>query len=169
MYFNFGEKELVGENISKPDADIKTLLQNNAGDDANFLLYEASKRNCTRRMAELVHQWGADVNAAVDAKIFMHASSPTHTATPLFAAVENSSVSAVEWLLSAGADPNGKCFIDDICITPLWNAADTGHARIGKLLLDHGADVNAAKSPNGNTEWCCSEWSLSDGVTFVKS
>jgi hypothetical protein len=36
-------------------------------------------------------------------------------------------------------------------VAPLWIAAENGNVRLGKLLLDHGAFVNEAKSTTGNT------------------
>ncbi|KAL7548000.1 hypothetical protein ACHAWF_011662 [Thalassiosira exigua] len=133
-----GVRELAAEELSRPDADVGELLRR-PGVDANFLLFEASRRDRVGRMEEPVRKWNADVNAAVDVE--------GHMVSPLFGAVKGSAVSAVEWLLSEGADSDGRCvFEDGACVTPLWTAAENGHARIGKLLLDHGADVNAAKS-----------------------
>ena len=146
--FQMGEKELAAEQISKDNADVEALLQK-PGVDANFLLYEASKRNSIRRMEELACKHGADVNAAVEGRLSRRI--PVHRAPPLFAAVEAAAITAVEWLLAKGADPDCQCFIEDAMITPLWNAAENGNSRIGKLLLDHGANVNAAKSTTGNT------------------
>lgn len=171
----FEEKEFAAESLIRDSKATVDELLKEQGADANFVLYELGKRNCIVKMEELVDKWGADVNATVVARSG-HGCEP-HKAPPLFAAVESSAVTAVEWLLARGAEADGTCFINGSCITSLWTAAENGNARIGritcvrqvsmlvnddaklrspplnpgKILLDHGADVNAAKTPNGNT------------------
>ena len=144
-----GEKEMAAEELfAQPDAikNIGAYLRRR-GIDANFLLFKAAERGNIACMEALVNKWGANVNSVVHTE---GVNIQEHTASPIFAAVNGSSVIAVEWLLNHGADPDSKCFIDDCHITSLFTAAENGNARIGKLLLDAGANVNAAKSTNGN-------------------
>lgn len=58
------------------------------------------------------------------------------------------SVAIVRMLLEAGADVNGST--GSTKVTPLMAAADAGNAEILQILLQTGADVDAADS-NGNT------------------
>ena len=145
------ERELAPERIFKFNISIETILNDQNDVDANYLLYELSKRGSIKHMEELVNDHGADVNALSELK---YSYDPIqHRAPPLFGAVDGSSVTAVEWLLKHGADPSHDCFCfaEDYAVTPLWVAAENGNVRMGKLLLDHGADVNAAKTSTRNT------------------
>jgi hypothetical protein len=143
------QREEAAERIIKLNVDIKTILDDQEDVDANYLLYELSKRSSIKHIEELVDVYGADVNAVSEARSF---SNPfTHKVTPLFGAVEGSSTKAVEWLLRRGADPNVKCVAEDYTVAPLWIAAENGNVRLGKLLLDHIAYVNEAKPTTGNT------------------
>jgi len=60
----------------------------------------------------------------------------------LIAADEAGSVSRVNLLLALGADPNARAK-EGHAVTPLQHAAWAGHVEVARVLLDHGADVNA--------------------------
>lgn len=150
-----GEKELAADRIYKFNVDVQTILDEGYA-DANYLLYELSKRGSIKHLEELVHKYGADVNALSESLSFIYTF--TSKGPPLFAAVEGSAVTALEWLLQHGADPNIECLAENYAFTPLWLAAENGHVRMAKLLLDHGADVNAVKSTTGrplHSSWQC--------------
>ena len=62
----------------------------------------------------------------------------------------------VERLLKARANPNAAQMSG---LTPLMIAAHTGNVDVVKLLLAHGANVNAATTETGNTALM---WAVSD-------
>ena len=70
-----------------------------------------------------------------------------HAMTPLHAAVNENATAAVEILLAAGADPNGR---DDRGFAPLHTAVYFSPAAIA-LLLEAGADVHAKAEKGGAT------------------
>ena len=80
-----------------------------------------------------------DKSVAGDAKL-INARGPEGS-TPFMYAVLYSSAAKLEWLLKQGADPNRR---NDANATALmWAATDLEKTRV---LLDHGADVNARSS-----------------------
>lgn len=72
---------------------------------------------------------------------------------PLAAAVFNQQPEMVQLLLEHGASPNVTLF--DGAMTLLHEAAKSGNFQIVKLLVDHGADLNAKDGVEGKTplEW----------------
>ena len=69
-----------------------------------------------------------------------HMSIP-YTETAFIECAQNGPTEAVRWFLEAGMNPNT---LDDQGATALMRAAVNGHDEIARLLLDHGADANAA-------------------------
>ena len=65
----------------------------------------------------------------------------------LFVAAAMGDVAAVADLLAKGADIE----VDNYGVTPLYSACDKGNLALVKLLLDHGADVNAQDLEWGRT------------------
>ena len=68
--------------------------------------------------------------------------------TPLHMACTDGSASMIEALLKAGADPNESTSNGT---TALMTAATAGNPDAVKMLLDHGADVNAKENSHGET------------------
>ena len=68
-------------------------------------------------------------------------------------AILEEQVAAVQRYLEQGLDPNEQPVED--CSTPLGLAAVRGNYEIIGLILDHGANINAAASPNGQTVLHC--------------
>jgi ankyrin repeat protein len=83
------------------------------------------------KLAALMIQKGADANAA------------EYRLTPLHAAAALGNVPLIKLLLSKGASPAAED--DNGHERPLYLAAKGGHTAAAAALLDHGADVNAAR------------------------
>lgn len=75
------------------------------------------------------------------AAVVLYFSGETHAAQPLFDAIRKDDVTAVEAILVAGADVNSR---DDLKATALMHATLYASERCMKVLVDKGADVNAA-------------------------
>jgi ankyrin repeat protein len=88
-------------------------------------------------MADLLIAGGANVNAANE-----------YGVTPLTLAVINRSPAMVEKLLKAKANANAAQTTGE---TPLMTAASTGNLDVAKLLVTHGAQVNAKEPKHGQT------------------
>ena len=80
------------------------------------------------KVAELLHQYGADVNAR-----------DQHGNTPLRAPCGDGSLDIVGWLLNHGADVDVQGHNG---YGPLHNAATEGHLRICQMLIKHNADLH---------------------------
>jgi ankyrin repeat protein len=95
-------------------------------------------------IADLLIHAGANVNAA-----------NSYGVTPLSLACTNQNAAMVEKLLNSGANPNGVPGGTPVLMT----AARTGNVDTVKLLLAHGADVNAKESARGQTAlmWAVAE------------
>jgi len=117
--------------------------------DAQFLLNEAARHNLVGHMSELVERHAADINAASPLGV---GEGGLGSRPPLCAAAQYSSVAAAAWLLDRGADAKGCLETHDGDLMPaLWTAAEGGDVRTARLLLQAGADVDAAKKSTGNT------------------
>src|SRR5262245_1113067 len=115
-----------------------------AGDGATALHWAAYRNN--PELTELLLRAGASVNATNDLGV-----------TPLWvAAPKNSTAVVMERLLNAGANPN---IVPPTGETPLMIASRTGNLDGAKLLLAHGADVNARESTKGQTALM---WAVAD-------
>ncbi len=68
--------------------------------------------------------------------------------TPLYLACENANPAMIERLLKAGADPNAVSTEGE---TALMTVARTGVVEAAKVLLDHGAKVDAREEWHGQT------------------
>jgi len=68
--------------------------------------------------------------------------------TPLFMACINGDAPMIDALLRAGADPKS---VKANGTTALMMAASSGNADAVKVLLDHGADINAKETAHGQT------------------
>ena len=66
----------------------------------------------------------------------------------LHQAARRGDLERVRELLDAGADANQY---DELGATPLHDAAWAGHAGVARLLIRHGADVNARHKEAGST------------------
>lgn len=97
-------------------------------------LHLAAERN-RDEVLEMLVEAGLDVNAQLsEERSQLYEDRRT---TPLYFAVINNNVHAVRLLLAAGADPNLDLF------RPLMVAARQGCSQTVRLLVEHGADVNA--------------------------
>jgi len=150
--------------------DIENLLKK-AGVDVQWLLHEAASMNLVDHMAQLVNDYGADVNSISIVFNLTDETKPVHPQRnpivnagkkpPLLEAAQEGCVAAVKWLLDHGANPNAQYIYlqDDYTniheprsrITALWAAAELGNIRVAHLLLHAGADVNTVKHPTGNS------------------
>jgi len=76
--------------------------------------------------------------------------------TPLYLACENANPAIIERLLKAGADPNSTSTEGE---TALMTVARTGVVEAAKVLLDHGAKVDAREEWHGQTAlmWAVNE------------
>ena len=76
--------------------------------------------------------------------------------TPLYLACENANPAIIERLLKAGADPNSTSTEGE---TALMTVARTGVVAAAKVLLDHGARVDAREEWHGQTAlmWAVNE------------
>src|ERR1041384_3951124 len=68
--------------------------------------------------------------------------------TPLYLACENADPAMIERLLKAGADPNSTSTEGE---TALMTVARTGAVEAARVLLDHGAKVDAREEWHGQT------------------
>ena len=121
---------------------VRTLLQKHAdvngaqGDGSTALHWAAYKDDL--EMAKLLLAAGANVKAKTrEGEI-----------TPFFMACSTGDAALVDAMLKAGADANS---VKTNGTTVLMAAAGAGNADAVKLLLDHGADVNAKESAHGQT------------------
>ncbi|KAM4664168.1 ankyrin repeat and SOCS box protein 2 [Discoglossus pictus] len=97
-------------------------------------LHIAAERNCDDVLEELINA-GYDVNATLSfdrARLYEDKRS-----TALYFSVMNNNINATQMLLEAGANPN----ID--IINPLLISIRHGCLKTMKMLLDHGANINA--------------------------
>jgi ankyrin repeat protein len=77
--------------------------------------------------------------------------------TPLYLACENANPAVIERLLKAGADPNSTSTEGE---TALMTVARTGVVAAAKVLLDHGAKVDAREEWHGQTALM---WAVNEG------
>ena len=80
------------------------------------------------KVAELLHQYDADVNVR-----------DQDEDTPLRVACRHGSLDIVEWLLNHGADVDVQGYNS---LGPLHSAANWGHLRICQMLIERNADIH---------------------------
>lgn len=116
------------------------------------------------QMVDILLAAGADINSG-DRTPLWHAAFNNHVAivrlllaqgadvekggkgAPLHGAARNDHLEIMEMLLSAGANPNVRIPSESIGVgkwTPLHYSSNRGSTAAIKLLVDHGADINAA-------------------------
>jgi ankyrin repeat protein len=136
------DTRLVEAAMQRDWTTVQSLLQKGAdpnvpdGDGSTALHWAASQGELATTQALL--KAGASVSAATR----------IGGITPLFMATRHGSDAVVDALLKAGAratEANGNG------TTVLMNAAAAGNAATVKLLVDHGANVNAADATSGQT------------------
>ena len=131
---------MAAENPSTSEAQMKLLLRRGANPNARKLYLPRLALNAVA--AEEFFGW-------------MSRADRRNGLTPLCAAADWGRADLVRVLLAAGADPRVPCGEGFGSITPLmvwsqsWEAPSAG-LETARLLLDHGADVNAP-SANGLT------------------
>ena len=138
MTDNLAPKELVEAVSSGDDVAVERLLELSGDpelasaytEDGWSLLHLAADR----RIAELLLEHGAEIEARNRHKVFGPGNRPLH------AAVYVDRPDVVEALISAGADVSST---DDTGWTPLHIAVSNGRLELAKTLLDAGAAVNA--------------------------
>ncbi len=102
-------------------------------------IFEASATGQTERVRELVKQDASLANAF-----------SSDGFTPLGLAVFFGHRQTVETLLTAGAEVN-TASREAMKVTPLHSAAAAGEVAIARLLIAHGANVNAGQAESGFT------------------
>jgi ankyrin repeat protein len=81
------------------------------------------------------------------------------------AILEDQAATVRRWL-EAGLDPNEQP--TEACSTPLALAVMGGNPEVVRLLVDHGANVNAPASPNGQTVLHCAAALEEDAAEMVE-
>lgn len=81
---------------------------------------------------------------ALSSRTLAATSLPGNWQEQLLEAAGKGDILAASALLELGADPNANASGSD---SPLWLAAQHGHAELAKLLLAKGADINAGQDP----------------------
>lgn len=119
-----------------------------AGDGATALHWAAYQDNLA--LTDLLIRTGAAVDAANDLGV-----------TPLWIASRNANVAILTRLLDAGAHPDVAPPGDG---TPLMVAARRGSTEGVKILLAHGANVNAKEAAHGQTALM---WAIAEGQPNV--
>jgi ankyrin repeat protein len=113
---------------------VKMLLERGAQPNDGESVYHAAEMNHTECL-ELLVAHGADIS-------FAH---PVYKNTALyFLADIDARPDGVQWLLEHGADPNVPS--GELGATPLHRVASNGNAEQARLLIKHGADVNAIRT-----------------------
>jgi HEAT repeat protein len=77
-----------------------------------------------------------------------------YEAGDLFKAIASNDLSKVNQILSAGGDPDSK---NDLDISALWLTSAKGHLDLVKILLDHGANINALSYHGTTALWVASQ------------
>lgn len=117
-----GHRDAARLLLDKSDVD----AEDSNGNTPVWAAFAAGQSDLARFLLE---EGNADVNAACEGgKTYLHQ------------AAQRKSVDDVAWLLAHKANKNAK---DQYSDTPLHAAAAAGAWRIGRLLIDAGADVNA--------------------------
>ena len=129
-----GDREMV-RSLLKEGRDV-----NAAQGDGMTALHWAALANDVA-MAEMLLYAGANVEATTRLGAY----------TPLLLASKNGRDAMVETLLGAGADANTTTTTTTTGATALMLAAASGNDNAVRLLLDHGANVNAVESTGGQT------------------
>jgi ankyrin repeat protein len=124
-------------NLNAPEADGTTAL---------MWAVRASFTKDDTEIADTLIRAGADVKAA-----------NRYGITPLYLACQNGNPAIIEKLLKSGADPNATVTEGE---TALMTAARTGVAEAARVLLDHGARVDAKESWHGETALM---WAVAEG------
>ena len=138
----------------------KLLLQAGARPTDGESLHHAAERFHVDAL-ELLLAAGGDLNDNRDA-----GNTPLHFLLRWYDIERNETVrKGVDWLLAHGADPNVRCGEEEE--TSLHLAARMGQAAsVIRLLLDHGADVNARRR-DGRTAWMLAARGGSDEIVKV--
>ncbi|KAJ5116196.1 hypothetical protein N7456_000544 [Penicillium angulare] len=112
--------------------------------DTSFEFFENPEEDQIE-MVRLLLKYGADVNGhdGVD-------DSPLYHSTPLIEATRMSHYPIVKLLLQEGADPNDVGLAQR---SALMQSASTGHVRIARMLLSHGAQINYRRHRKWDHSW----------------
>jgi ankyrin repeat protein len=144
-----GDTRLVNAVKSGDRPAILSLLEQHADvnipeADGTTALAWAVRQNDADLTERLIRA-GADVKAA-----------NRYGVTPLYLACVNGDPAMIEKLLKAGADPNAAATEGE---TALMTVARTGKVDAAKVLLDHGAKVDAKENWHGETAlmWATAE------------
>ncbi len=110
------------------------------------------------RVKRLVEKFGANVTTPIQKNPYIY---------PLLDAVHTGDKGIVQYLISAGADPNPP---DERTFLPLCAAASRGDVPMAKLLLEAGADVNVrANNARPTALHCAADHAHLDMVRFLVS
>jgi uncharacterized protein len=145
---------LISAVKSGDKSQVAVLLQQRADPnakeaDGTTALMWAVRQSFTKEdtaIAEMLLRAGADVKA-----------SNRYGVTALYLACQNGNAAMIEKLLAAGADSNSTVTEGE---TALMTAARTGVIEAAKVLLDHGAQVDAREDWHGETALM---WAVAEG------
>ena len=126
--------------------------QQNDNDALRALLKQRGDVNAAQPDGTTALHWAAHWNDEEAVNLLLRAGANAkamnrYGATPLSEAVVSGSGKMIEALLKAGADP--KTLTTEDGETVLMTAARAGNVDAVKILLDHGADVNARETYKG--------------------
>ena len=132
-----------------PDRKMYTIQELLDHSDTSYgvprLIYTAAQHNLIDKLEDLYHNHDAIkfINVKQHSIDMLNRDG---IEPPLHTAIRFNQISAVQWLLSHGADPNSEQELANGDAFPaLFMASQIGNVRIASLLLQAGADIHGVK------------------------
>ena len=139
---------------TSPDVDHSVMKAVNAMTLAEMTSAEHGKRTPNAKLIDLLSALALRETDLAQ-RIWSAGSAEGQFRGALHIMSKRGDVSAVQWLLENGADPDALWSHWDANVTPLHLAALAGHAEPARLLIAHGADPQIRDSGHNST---ASEW-----------
>jgi len=143
------------------DTTLIDAIKSRKLDEARALLKRGVDVNAARADGETALHWASHLDDLAAGDLLIHGGANVNAAndlgvTPLYLACTNRSARMVERLASAGANPNASLLSGE---TVLMECARTGNPDAVRILLTHGAHVNARGSSHAQTAlmWAASQ------------